>query len=222
MIFLIALCFLLVNTVTATPTRSSSNVIHTGFHSHIADPTTRSLVVENLCSDDGWLLLTNGAAGRCPGCPPGSTCDPVNNICFWNMPKSSTGSFFVRAGQTVELAWPIFTSNNVVWSGNLGICFNDSRLAQCAGTDAQCEQGHCSMAEGGPQSRAEFTLSTSGIDYYDISIIDGINVAMSVAPSFDSVLPDSAKGGRGDVGSNARGSGPYWCGSPGVTNGSGV
>ncbi len=64
-----------------------------------------------------------------------------------------------------------------------------------------CSAGRCSVAEGGPVNLAEFTLARAGADFYDVSIINGVNVPMAMEPMTPPHTSTS----------------PYNCGSAGTT-----
>lgn len=73
-------------------------------------------------------------------------------------------------------------------------------------TDAGCVTADCAGGKKGcvhgfqpPATQAEFTVQNSDTDFYDIEIINGINLPVSITPS---------------VGSQENK--PYWCGSPGA------
>jgi hypothetical protein len=53
---------------------------------------------------------------------------------------------------------------------------------------------------------AEFTIAATGSDFYDISIINGVNVPMSFGPAAGGVAPTPSPS-------------PYWCGAPGAATG---
>lgn len=71
----------------------------------------------------------------------------------------------------------------------------------CSNTASGCDSSGC-VAQG-PSALAEFTLSTAGIDYYDISIIGGVNVPVEISAN----LLDST---------NTQSGAPYNCGNPGA------
>ncbi|TMW57983.1 hypothetical protein Poli38472_013457 [Pythium oligandrum] len=79
------------------------------------------------------------------------------------------------------------------WSGNVGVCKGDS----CE-TGAACTGG-CGVANGGPMTRAEWTFVPGGTDYYDVTVINGVNIPVKLEPL--------------DVQYNSND--PYKCGAPG-------
>ncbi len=91
---------------------------------------------------------TAGAAGNCGACPPQSSCDTVNGICFWDVPTPSGGDFRIPAGSTSNVTWAILPANNIVFSGNLGFCLEGF----CGAAPDVCDAGKCTVADGGPVS----------------------------------------------------------------------
>ncbi|TMW57986.1 hypothetical protein Poli38472_013460 [Pythium oligandrum] len=83
-----------------------------------------------------------------------------------------------------------FTST---WSGNVGVCAGES----CETGDS-CKDG-CGVANGGPMTRAEWTFVPDGTDYYDVTVINGVNIPVMMEPL--------------DVKYDTKD--PYKCGSPG-------
>ncbi|MEM7430023.1 MAG: thaumatin family protein, partial [Pseudomonadota bacterium] len=77
---------------------------------------------------------------------------------------------------------------------------------------AICPTGGCAANTGptGPVTLAEFTLQNNAQDYYDVSVINGINVPMSMAPT--------AVTGVSSVYAPSGNEGDYWCGAPGSTS----
>jgi hypothetical protein len=147
--------------------------------------TSRTVRLVNACNAGGYVTVTNGY---------GST-----------SPVPSTGTFYLPANGSSDLIWPAPYPKDVVWSGNVGLCVNSSTSPQCAGTQQDCDAGKCGMTNGGPNTRAEFTLSNTGDDFYDVTVINGLNIAVSISPS-------SNFSGHVRAGDD-----PYTCGSPGAT-----
>ena len=150
-------------------------------------PANRTIRLVNNCAAPGFVTITDGFGS--------------------SHPAPSGGSYLLPAGAVTELVWlPPFASDDV-WSGNIGMCANGTGgvggtgPATCAGSQVDCAAGRCGMADGGPQTRAEFTLSAgAGSDFYDVTVINGASIATAIVPS--------------QGGGNA--SQPYHCGSPGA------
>jgi hypothetical protein len=74
----------------------------------------------------------------------------------------------------------------------------------CSQTPAVCDAQGCGTT--GPYGLAEFNLATTGVDFYDVSIISGVAVPVSITPQ----IVDS---------SNTNPASPYTCGNPGRSHG---
>jgi hypothetical protein len=68
--------------------------------------------------------------------------------------------------------------------------------ADCGGGTGSCIRGFMQ-----PATQAEFTVSPTNVDFYDVEVINGINMPVSITPSVASVASD-----------------PYFCGAPGLRN----
>ncbi|CAN0586399.1 unnamed protein product, partial [Ectocarpus sp. 12 AP-2014] len=78
------------------------------------------------------------------------------------------------------------TDSDVRWSGTIWGSTGCDKIDGCAtgvcyspSTDYICP---AYVGPGGPTTKAEFTLSETGKDYYDISAIDGTNLPMMIEP----------------------------------------
>lgn len=149
--------------------------------------------------------------------------------CFFKLPPPADngGSLDLAPGGSLTLGLPETPTPFVddagvqqlqVWNGAVfvstgcdgrpncktGICFrNDASGLGGAGV--------CSGPVGpaGPVTKAEFTLQPGRPDYYDVSVLDGANVPISIAPLAG--IPHSSPG---PYGVDKR----YWCGAPGATS----
>lgn len=83
----------------------------------------------------------------------------------------------------------------VLFSGNVGGCMEGT----CDPTK-NCGPEPCGVS-GSVPNIAEFTFQKNDIDFYDISFIGGLNLAMEMGP----------------VNGSSRPANPYWCGNPGAT-----
>ncbi|ONM00771.1 Pathogenesis-related thaumatin superfamily protein [Zea mays] len=86
------------------------------------------------------------------------------------------------------------------WSGRLWgrtLCAADAATGRFACATGDCGSGDVQCSGGGaapPATLAEFTLDGSGgLDFYDVSLVDGYNLPMIVAPSSAST---TAAGGK--------------------------
>lgn len=168
---------------------------------------TRTFTLINNCADTIWFKATSGAAPTMGGvphcttnshCTIGSACDVSNGICYWVIPTPGNGDFRITPnGGRNSLTFPFLNNNNAfVWSGNLGACLNGT----CNDPASYCDAHGCSTPGGSPETKAEFTLSKTGMDFYDVEVINGFNLPVAVYPKTTSFTSD-----------------PYFCGSPGAT-----
>jgi len=170
--------------------------------------SSRTIYVVNNCKQPYYFDVVPGAApfnpsslGACTSdaqCVTGSYCDAAATVCFWNTPAPDNGNYLVAAGGTNSITLPYVNNGQLIqWSGNLGFCYN----ASCSASESVCSQEGCSVNYG-PSNIAELTMQKQDADFYDISNIGGINVAMSVGPKDISA-------------SSLVASDPYTCGTAG-------
>lgn len=140
------------------------------------------------------------AAGTCScaentnACGSVSQCNTNNNYCYWNLPTNAGVKIDANGGlQTLCFQEPD-GSKPFQWSGNM------FARTGCDANGQNCETGECGNAAnkpcptgtGGnpPVSLVEFTLSNQtpaasspGPDFYDVSIINGVNLAVQMGPA---------------------------------------
>ncbi len=190
-------------------------------------PRLRAFKFVNNCKSSVWFTVAGGGVNnittnpavsnsRCSSnanCPKGASCIVNSNKfigqCFWNAPGPSDGNYELQAGSDKTIYFPQYDNShtaikNIMWSGIVT-------------GRTHCEDGHCEAAscggDGGacipgqgvtmPANTLEFTLAptNSGLpDYYDLTIINGIHLPMSMMP--DNVTAPYATN-------------PYYCGIPG-------
>lgn len=140
---------------------------------------------------------------------------------FW-MLKGSYGSTFTFANRCGYTVWPGILSNAgsptlsttgfelpkgtsrslqapTGWSGRFwartGCKFDSSGSGTCKTGDCGSNAVECAgLGAAPPVTLAEFTLGTGGDDFYDVSLVDGYNVPMLVAPQGGSGLNCSSTG----------------------------
>lgn len=149
-----------------------------------------------------------GASGSCVGAAPptagvcgcssdtqcGSIAACSNSKCYYNLPTMTTAQMDLAAGASTTVCFPAPASGSTSqWSGNI------FARTGCDSNGQNCKTGECGNAAGEacptgtggnpPATLAEFTLSnqtsfttTPGDDFYDISIINGINVGITMSP----------------------------------------
>jgi len=196
-----------------------------------AGPGARVVTIESQCDQTVTVGVNGGYVQDCAGdgsCPQGTTCLTTRNPpgCFWAFPAPVSGSPVLTKGASVTYvldAPPIqYTVSSgpqkgamfpVKWSGNV------YAGTHCAADGTACQTGVCSIsAHGmasvqpcpngvgpqGPTTLAEFTFSPTGVDFYDISVINGVNVPVSMGPvggATDSANPYTCATAGADVAS---------------------
>jgi len=185
--------------------------------------STRTVTFENYCPFDVWFGANPGAipetCANGVGCPTGTTCnDPSasSSTCSWSQPavqNTNTGYHLALYNGTSPATNTVTITDyttghsqidgSQLWSGNFsGRTHCDSNGQNCETADcAATSSGMCTTGPTGPTTLSEFTFLTTQQDSYDVSIINGSNVAMSITPS----LPQGT-------------SKPYDCGVPGSTS----
>lgn len=145
--------------------------------------------------------------------------------CFWNNATPSNQSFELTTNATNSIRIPEYESNGigVVWSGVFGGrtgCTTGGCTSALCTSGTENAQGVCSLGAGfqQPATQSEPTFitfptgSTPSLapDAYDVTLINGANVPMSMYPSNTSLIPTSGN--------------PYTCGASGYNQlvGSGV
>lgn len=138
------------------------------------EPTSKHLEIVNSCSFEVELGVTGGDKGpiKNGGCAENQK-DNGGGRCFWylkNIPD------ILSPGQRFGI--DLGSEDDHVFSGNVwGVKDGMMKVA--------CQSGRC-LPWVGPQgavTKAEFTLSKNGLDYYDVSIIEGANLPVAMNPS---------------------------------------
>ncbi|RLN24224.1 hypothetical protein C2845_PM07G18710 [Panicum miliaceum] len=133
-----------------------------------------------------FLLLCVMAAGA-----SAATFTITNNCSFTMWPAATPvgGGLQLNPGQTWTLDVPVGTTGRI-W-GRTGCSFNGngSSGGHCATGDCAGELS-CHVAGNPPRTEAEYTIGGGGgaQDFYDISIIDGYNLAMDFSCSTGKTL----------------------------------
>jgi hypothetical protein len=157
----------------------------------------RLIVVESRCPGQTIVVGVNGGyvqdCGAGGSCPAGTTCLTSRSPpgCFWSFPRPACGSPVLHTGESVTWLLDTPPIAAIKWSGNL------YAATQCASDGTGCKTAMCAIstagttvvqpcADGigpdGPTTLAEFTLSSTGVDFYDVSMINGVNVPVAMAP----------------------------------------
>ncbi len=189
----------------------------------MADPiATRTITFVNNCHFPVWFGFAGGSTNSknaspdkptlCTSdsdCFTGSSCIQTGSFkqCFWNNPQPANNNYQLAAnGGSNTVNIPVYNNpTNAVWSGAVA--------GRTGCTNANCETATCSRTADGacdpsrgfdqPATQAEFTFNNQqgSSDYYDIEVINGINIPVQMSP--DTTVTDPQN--------------PYFCGSPGST-----
>ena len=159
-------------------------------------------------------------------CGSGAGCNTSTNLCYFLLPNQPVAHSYKLKPFTWELApsggWAEFClaqasveyngapiASEVWWSGGVFArtgCKSDG--TGCATADCNAApNSNCGAGVGGsnPATIAEFTLQSKQNDFYDITVINGANVAEKMRP-----LPAATATPAGVPE-------PYWCKIPGST-----
>eukprot|EP01112_Ceratiomyxa_fruticulosa_P011975 TRINITY_DN3299_c0_g1_i2.p1 TRINITY_DN3299_c0_g1~~TRINITY_DN3299_c0_g1_i2.p1 ORF type:complete len:695 (+),score=139.24 TRINITY_DN3299_c0_g1_i2:127-2211(+) len=168
----------------------------------------RTLNIINQCENDYHWLVTTGADATADGtvtcaagCNPWSSCNTDNGKCYFKPPTYNGTLGMVAAGQTIQMTFHNYGSDTL-WSGNVGFCQSG---ANCLSSSKSIYLGMGLIANDlGPANLAEFTMLNQGLDYYDISNINGISASFEFGPVLQNECTNN-----GD---------PYFCGVAGAVN----
>lgn len=190
------------------------------FTNYCSFPVWFGIATGTLASKTGADCTSNA------NCPDGTQCNTTNGQCFWKTsnPAKTAGKDTYKLGafngtQPVSNSIQIsdYSSTNSayadgkLWSGGFfgrtGCTFDANNKIHCqtadCGDNGQSDGG-CNLGTGAaaPSTQVEPTFLVAKPDSYDVTIINGFNIPMSVTPS----LPQGT-------------SNPYDCGVPGgITN----
>ena len=133
----------------------------------------KQITIINSCSFEVELGATGSDKGPSNnGVCPDNQIDNGHGRCFWYFKD-----FPERLGVGEKWTIQLNSKDDHLISGNVwGL---KKGLMQ-----SSCPSGRCSPWVGptGAVTKVEFTLSKSGIDYFDTSIIEGVNIPMSMYP----------------------------------------
>ncbi|KGP63493.1 thaumatin domain-containing protein [Legionella norrlandica] len=160
-------------------------------------PTSRTVTVKNECNFDVWFSLNGAQLNNSPtcyqdtDCPAGASCDAVKtNKCFWTNPSPTNLSYLLAANggsNNVTINVNPGTDPNIQWSGNISASLN------CSGSSCQqvaCNNngGTASCAPGigftQPATQAEITMNLNNADSYDVEVINGFHIPISMQPVY--------------------------------------
>lgn len=187
--------------------------------------TSRLITFQNKCGFPVWFSLNGGALGNSPtcnssaDCPTGTSCNTSNKTCFWQniAPTNNTYKIAAYSGtgtapsNTVTIP-ATGADSTIQWSGAMSASLNcdgstNCGLASCgnSGGSTACAPG---LGYSQPATEAEVTLELNTSDSYDVEVINGFHIPISMEPGPVSYVTPSN----------------YSCGAPGsatVSSGTG-
>jgi hypothetical protein len=150
---------------------------------------TAQFTINNYCSETIWVAAVPGiTSGTISG---GSNAGAINTLGGWELdsnavatvtlPDNYSGRFWGRTGCNFD------SSTNVCDPQTVTVNNNNYVIANCCDTGG-CMNGSnfaldCAQTGLPPATLAEFTLAAGGLDNYDISMVDGGNIAVEIIPN---------------------------------------
>lgn len=158
--------------------------------------TSRTITLVNNCNFPVWWSFAGAAVAGTSGssCPAGTTQNAIKPTgeCHWTNPGPTTGAYALSASgggsdtATATIPLNVGTDPKIQWSGVI------SASARCDGSGANCKIAPCDVAGTalcasgggfqGPATQAEFTFNISTTDSYDIEVINGFHIPISITP----------------------------------------
>lgn len=163
-------------------------------------PTSRTVTLINNCNFNVWFSLNGSSLANSPtcpsqACPAGTSCNTSTNTCYWNNPTPNIvvnpQAYLLTANggnNNVTINVNPGTDPNIQWSGNI------SASTQCDGTSS-CVQASCGNNGGStscapgtgftqPATQAEITMNLANADSYDVEVINGFHIPISMQPVY--------------------------------------
>lgn len=112
-----------------------------------------------------------------------------------NTPAPADNNYQLKPGDSSLVNIPLSFWSGVI-AGRTNCSSSGCQTADCGGGTGRCAHGF-----NPPATQVEFTMNANGYDNYDVEVINGVNVPISVAPDI-----------------NTKASDPYYCGAPGATS----
>ena len=184
--------------------------------------TTRGLTLINQCSTSVLAGFVGGSIAQPVNgvCPEGTVLNPAGG-CHWSLPAPVSGGKVVPGGVLLApntQAEFLVGSTPITNSGGQVIALDGTFYAStgCDGSGANCQTAWCNdgtkivacspyVGPQGPTTIAEVTMLAYGVDNYDVSMVNGMNVPMSFGPAI--AEPQGTLG-------------PYFCQTAGSLNAS--
>lgn len=190
--------------LSATPQGVSS--IATGILPVIIAPATavpRTITIINKCPFTVYAGISGGSAnlskGSAPGTCPTGTYDTESQdpngyeICYWNNPIPSNSKYKLNSNESTVFTIPTSSLDTVgaMWGGSIAARLKSGGSWLIGDCSKGMSGESCAIGVGfsNPVTLTEFTILPGGFDTYDVGLIGGVTVPISVAPN--GVTPDS-------------------------------
>ena len=150
-----------------------------------------TITINNYCSETVWVGAVPGiTSGTISG---GSNAGAISTLSGWELDSNATATVMVSSSYSGRF-WArtgcSFNASNGCTGQTVNVNGNNYVIANC------CDTGGCTDGGGNfvlncvnpglpPATLAEFTLASAsgGLDNYDVSMVDGGNVAVEIIPS---------------------------------------
>jgi hypothetical protein len=161
--------------------------------------TSRTVNFVNNCNFAVWFSLNGGqldgascnASGA--GCPTGTSCYLPNHTCFWNnyAPADNNYQLDAQGGahSTNTVTIPATTADAAIqWSGSMSASLGCTANSGCTQADCGNSSGStvtaCAAGVGftTPVTQAEITMNLTTSDSYDVEVINGFHIPVSMVP----------------------------------------
>lgn len=167
----------------------------------------RRLKIVNQCRRPMTITTTGGNSEvNCSSdgsCQDGMTCNPSTNECYFDLDMPESG-WTIPSNSSVVLKTPnaaVMQGNGVMadWSGKLEFHANHTMDGGNAAAAICNGLTHCPTYKGvnGVSTAVEFTFVPFGPDYYDVSVINGMNIPIEMRPDdFFTHVAEEASGSK--------------------------
>lgn len=153
--------------------------------------SVRTLQMVNHCP----LALSYSLNGASAPCTPGVTVENAQGACFWQNYVGNSNILAANTG-TDYVTIPANNIGGIQWSGNISAMLGCTNGTNC--TQAICGNngvGNCAVGVGfnQPATQAEITMLTNSADNYDLEVINGFHIPISMQPYYyiDSSNPNN-------------------------------
>jgi hypothetical protein len=170
-------------------------------------PQNRTITVKNNCPITVYAGISGGATAAASTCPNGSTISSSDGKCYWNNPVPSNNEYKLIPNASTSFTIQSLgqDAGGAIWSGGVSArILKDGKwiIGNCSQI-TNSTSGACDATKGfdNPQSTAEFTLLANSADTYDITLINGVVVPISMKVKNGVVDPANpyTNGTAGDV-----------------------